>query len=66
MQHGVLRKEARQFEMESEVRSEAVKVLGEELVSRNITREEFGIVARNHIDRFPEGGLMREWLETPI
>jgi hypothetical protein len=64
MEHGILRKEAKQFEKETEVRSKAVEILGEELVSRDISNENFRSVVRKYIDRFPEPGLVREWLTT--
>ena len=59
-----LRKETRQFEKETEVHNEAVKILGEELVSRDMSNENFKSVVRNYVDRFPELGLVREWFTT--
>jgi hypothetical protein len=64
MENGILRKEARQFEKETEMWKEAFKTLGDELVSRTMSRDEFGTVVRKYVERFPEGGLVREWLVT--
>jgi aminoglycoside phosphotransferase (APT) family kinase protein len=64
MENGILRKEAGQFEKETEVWKEAFKTLGDELVSRSMSREEFRTVVRKHGERFLEGGLVREWLAT--
>jgi hypothetical protein len=64
MEHGILRKESQEFEMEAEVWSEALKTLGNELVARNMGRKEFYIVVQNHSDEFPEGGLVKDWLAT--
>jgi hypothetical protein len=58
IENGILRKEARQFEKETEVWKEALKTLGDEHVSRHMSREEFGTVVRKYDERFPEGGLM--------
>jgi hypothetical protein len=64
MENRILRKEARQFEKETEVWKEAFKTLGDELVSRTMSRDEFGTVVLKYVKRFPEGGLVREWLAT--
>ena len=60
----MLRKEAQQFVKETEVWKEAFETLGEELVSRNMSREEFGTVVRKYVEQFSEGGSVREWLAT--
>ena len=61
LESGILRKEAEQFEKESEVWKEALNALGDGLVSKEMRREDFIVVVRKHIDRFPEEGLVREW-----
>jgi hypothetical protein len=64
MERGILRKETRQFEKETEVHDEAVEILGEELVSRDMSNENFQSIVRKYVDRFPEPGLVREWLTS--
>ena len=64
MENGILRKEAQQFEKETEVWKEASKTLGDELVSRRMSREDFGTIVRKNAERFLEGGLVLEWLAT--
>ena len=64
MHKGILRGEASQFKKEHEVWCEASNMLGDELVSRNMNREEFRRVVQHHMDRFAEEGLVREWLAT--
>ena len=39
-----------------------LNTLGSEIVSSNINRTEFRIFVQNHIDRFPKGGWVRDWL----
>jgi hypothetical protein len=63
-ENGILRKEAQQFDKETEVWKEAFETLGEELVSRSISREEFGAVVRKYVERFSDGGLVSKWLAT--
>jgi hypothetical protein len=46
MENGLLRKEAQQFDKETGVWKEASETLGEELVSRTLSREEFCTVVR--------------------
>jgi hypothetical protein len=43
---------------------EAFKTLGVELVSRTMSRDEFSTIVSRYVKRFPEGGLVREWLTT--
>ena len=43
MENRILRKEAQQFEKETEVWKEALKTLDDEFVSRSTTREEFSV-----------------------
>jgi hypothetical protein len=62
MENGILRKKARQFEEETDVWKEVFETLGDKLVSRSLSREEFGAVVRKYVEQFPEGGLVREWL----
>jgi hypothetical protein len=62
MENRILRKKARQFEKETDVWKELLETLGDKLVSRSLSREEFGAVVRKYVERFPEGGLVREWL----
>jgi hypothetical protein len=62
MEHGILRREALQFGKETEVRNEVFKLLGDKLVSRDMSKEDFSTLVRKYFDRFPEGGLVREWL----
>ena len=64
LENGMLRKEAQQFEKETEVWKEAFETLGEEFVSRSMSREEFNTVVRKHVEQFSEGGSVREWLAT--
>ena len=41
---------------------EAINTLGNEFVSNNMSSTEFRIVVQNHhVDRFPKGGLVRDW-----
>ena len=55
---------ALQFKMDSEteVWKEVINTLSSEFVSNNMSSTEFRIVVQNHIDRFPKGGLVRDWL----
>ena len=62
MKHGILKKEALQFEVETKVWKEVLNTLGSEFVSSDMSRTEFRIVVHNHVDRFPKGGLVRDWL----
>ena len=64
LEDGILKKEAEQFRAETEVWNEVLNILGSELVSNNMSRTEFRIVVQNHMDRFPKGGLVRDWLAT--
>ena len=64
IENGMLRKEAQQFVKETEVWKEAFETLGEVLVSRNMSREEFGTVVRKYMEQFSEGGPVGEWLTT--
>ena len=61
---GFLKKMDQQFVAETEVWQEVFEMLGEELVSRDMSRTEFRILVEKHVDRFPEGGLVRDWLEA--
>ena len=62
IENGILKKEAQQFKAEAEVWKEALNTLGSELVSKNMSRTEFRIVVQSHVDRFPKGELVRNWL----
>ena len=64
LQKGILKKKAQHFKVETEVWNEVFNTLGSELVSRHMSRTEFKIVVQNHVDRFPRGGLVRNWLAT--
>ena len=66
LENGILKKEGQQFRAETEVWKEVLNVLGSELVSRFMSRIEFRNVVENHVDRFPKGGLVRDWLEEVI
>ena len=50
------------MDSERDVWKEAINVLGSEFVSNNMSSTEFQIVVQNHVDRFPKGGLVRDWL----
>lgn len=63
-EHGILRKETQQFERETEVRDEAVKILGDELVPITLSKDEFRNLVWKYVDQFPEGGPVRDWLTT--
>ena len=65
LQKGILKKKAQQFKVETEVWNEVFNTLGSELVSMDMSRTEFQIVVQNHVDHFPRGGLVRNWLATP-
>ena len=62
LEKGVLKKKAELFQFETDVWKEVFNVLGSEFVSGDMSRTEFRIVVQNHVDRFPEGGLVRNWL----
>ena len=64
-ERGFLKKMDQQFAAETEVWKEAFEVLGSELVSNEMSRTEFRVVGENHVDRFPSGGLVRDWLAAP-
>ena len=64
IEQGILKKEAQQFKEETEVWNEVLNTLGSELVSSNMSRTEFRIVVQNHLDRFPKGGLVKDWLSA--
>jgi hypothetical protein len=53
-------------EKEQEVWSGASRVLGDELISKDMMREEFSKVIQTHVDQFVEGGLVREWLAAHL
>ena len=59
---GILKKRGQQFKAETEVWNEVLNTLGSEFVSKNMSRTEFRIVVQIHVDRFPKGGLVRDWL----
>jgi hypothetical protein len=62
MEHGILRKERREFERNAEVWSEALETLGSQIISRNMGRKEFCTIVQNHSEKFSEGGLVKNWL----
>ena len=62
IEEGILKQEAQQFRAETEVWEKVLDTLGSEFVSKNMSRTEFRIVVQNHVDRFPKGGLVRDWL----
>ena len=63
MKHGILKKEALQFEAETKVWKEVLNTLGSEFVSSNMSRKEFPIVVQDNVVRFPKGGVVRDWLD---
>ena len=50
------------MDSEREVWKEVINALGSEFVSNNMSSTEFRIVEQNHVDRFPYGELVRDWL----
>ncbi|KAL6310267.1 hypothetical protein BKA93DRAFT_755141 [Sparassis latifolia] len=62
MEKGILRKPTARFERETEVWSEAVKILGEDVVPSDLNRDRFRAMAQAHIDRFDVDGQVRQWL----
>ena len=49
------------MDSETEVWKEVINTLSSEFVSNNMSSTEFPIVVQNHMDRFPKGGLVRDW-----
>ena len=58
----VPRKRQNSSKLKLRVWKEVFNMLGSEFVSGDMSRTEFRIVVQNHVDRFPEGGLVRNWL----
>ena len=59
---GILKKRGQQFKAETKVWNEVLNTLGSEFVSKNMSRTEFRNVVQIHVDRFPKGELVRDWL----
>ena len=59
---GILKKKRQKFKVETKVWNEVFDMLGSEFMSKNMSRTEFRIVVQNHVDRFPSGGSVRDWL----
>ncbi|GBE85653.1 hypothetical protein SCP_0801730 [Sparassis crispa] len=64
MEKGILKKPTAQFERETEVWCEAVKVLGEDVVPGDLHRDQFRSLVQVHADKFDVGGQVRQWLTS--
>jgi len=62
MDNGVLKKDNERFDKEVQVWREARQVLGVEEVRKNMKVGEFKDLVLKHLDRFDDGGIVREWL----
>ena len=62
MDNGLLKKRVQRLDTERDVRHEALDILGEGLVVRNLSRSTFKDLVMTYHDRFAEGGKVREWL----
>jgi hypothetical protein len=62
MDRGVLRKETQKFEKETKVWREALETLGNQQITRRMSRSHFVAVVRDHLEQFVEGGVVCEWL----
>ena len=64
MEKGILKKDNERFDKENQVWLEARKVLGEDVVGRNLKLGEFKDLVSKYLDRFDNGGIVREWLAS--
>ena len=62
MEEGILRKDRERFDKENEVWLEARKVLGDDVVGRDLKTAEFKSLVSKHLDKFDNGGSVKEWL----
>ncbi|KIM47410.1 hypothetical protein M413DRAFT_199512 [Hebeloma cylindrosporum] len=61
-QKGILKKDTERFNEEHRVWHEAQKVLGEDLVGHDLKLCEFKDLVSKYLDRFDDGGIVREWM----
>jgi len=64
MEKGILKKDNERFGRENRAWFEARQVLGDNEVGRNLNLGEFKDLVSKHLDRFDDGGSVREWLST--
>ena len=62
MEEGILRKDKERFDKENKVWLEARKVLGDDVVGRDLKIDEFKSLVSKHLDKFDNEGSVREWL----
>jgi len=62
MEEGILRKDKERFDKENKVWLEARKVLGDDVVGRDLKIAEFKSLVSKHLDKFDNEGSVQEWL----
>ena len=60
----ILKQDNERFEKENRVWLEVRKVLGEDVVGRNLWLGEFKDLVSKYLDRFDDGGIVREWMAS--
>ncbi|KIJ41737.1 hypothetical protein M422DRAFT_31690 [Sphaerobolus stellatus SS14] len=62
LMNGILKKKTDQLEKEAAVKQEAVKILGDEVVTFELTRSGFKDIVLEHRNKFEPQGEVMEWL----
>jgi len=64
MKNGILKKDNQRFDKEEQVWLEARQILGDDKVGQNMTLGEFKDLVSKYINKFDDGGNVREWLAS--
>ena len=64
LEKGILKKVNERFDREREVWLEARGILGDDKVGKNMKLGEFKDLVSKNINRFDDGGIVREWLAS--
>ncbi|KAJ3513461.1 hypothetical protein NLJ89_g2933 [Agrocybe chaxingu] len=59
---GILKNKMEQLKHETAARTEAVDVLGDELITKQLTRSQFRAIIDQHLDKFAIGGEVNRWI----
>jgi len=62
LHRGLLRRKTEKFEKEALARKEAVAILGEELITMKLSREEFKTIVEENLVKFESVEQVRQWL----
>jgi hypothetical protein len=62
MEEGILRKDKERFDKENKVWLEARKVLGDDVVDRDLSRSPSSSLVSKRLDKFDNEGSVQEWL----